>query len=372
MSALKNKRVRVMAVVGLVVIAIVVLRIIQNIAAQREQASRSKSGAAVVVTTAHAERKTIVPKIKFSGSLEPIWQADVAAKVDGRVEQLFVQEGDRVEEGAKLARLEQTDLSARMLGARGDYLDASTTLEKAERDLARYEKLFAEGAVSEALVDDYRFAVKNAHSKLDAARGDYDAAESSLAGSTVTTPHKGIVQKRYYQEGYYAKLGTALFNIADISELRAKINVPEGYISDIVMGGQVEFVIPSLTQGDNKVTGKVMRISPVADLPGRTFEVEVRISNADERLHGGVYADAEIVTRSKPNALVIPLSAVVMREDQRCVYIVQDGKAIRRVLAIGYVGDSEVEVLGGITEQDVIVIAGQNKLREGSAVETGA
>ena len=360
-----------MALVGLLIIALVAFRIVQNLMAQREKAASSRSGQAVSVTTSHAQRKTIVPRIKFSGTLDPIWQADVAAKVDGRVEQLFVQEGDRVSAGAPLARLEQTDLSAKLMNARGDYVDAQTTLEKAERDLARYEKLFAQGAVSEATVDDYRFAVRNARSKLDAARGDYDAAASSLEGSTVTTPHQGIVQKRYYQEGYYAKLGTALFNIADISELRAKMQVPEGYISDLQLGGQVQFTIPSLTQGSNQVTGTIMRISPVAEMPSRTFEVEVRVPNAQERLHGGVYADAQIVTREKPNALVVPLSAIVMREDQRCVYVIENNKAIRRVLKVGYIGDAEVEILGGITEQDNIVIAGQNKLREGSAVQAG-
>ncbi len=368
----KNKRVQILILLVVVLIGFISYRIFANIQAGKAKALNSRSSKEVVVATGHPVRKTIIPKIKFSGTLDPIWQADVAAKVDGRLEVLYVQEGERVASGQKLALLEQTDVSANVLNAQGSYLDAQTNLEKAQRDYERYEQLYKGGAISESIKDNYRFAVQNAESKLSAAKGNLDAAQSKMNGTLVTTPHAGIIQKRYYQEGYYAKLGTALFNIADISTLRAKINVPEGYVDSLAIGSTVDFTITSLPAAENKVVGRIQRIAPVADQPSRTFEAEVLVDNGNGRLHGGIYADALLTTQPKANALVIPLSAMVMRDDQQTVFVIgEDGTAIRRVLRTGYIGDDIVEILGGISENDLIVTGGQNKIREGSKVNLG-
>lgn len=363
----KDKRMRILAIVMGVIVAIVAFRVGMNIVEKNAKAKNSGGGKSAVVTAGNPVRQTITPKYKFSGTLEPVWQADVAAKVDGRIEQVLVNEGDRVSAGQALVILEQTDTNANLMQARGSYIDAQATVEKAQHDYDRAKYLFEKGAISEEELEHAQFALDNALGKLANAEGSVAAADSKVGGTTVTTPRTGIVQKRYYQEGYYAKVGTALFNIADISILRAKIDVPEGFISSIAVGGRVECVIPSM---DNlRVVGTITRISPVAVQPSRTFEAEVTVNNADGKLRGGIYADAILTALPKTNVLTVPLSAIVMRDDQRTVYVVEDGIAVRKVLKTGYIGDDIVEVLDGITEQDVIITGGLNKVREGSKVK---
>ncbi|MBQ3862644.1 MAG: efflux RND transporter periplasmic adaptor subunit [Schwartzia sp.] len=363
----KDKRMRILAIVMGVIVAIVAFRVGMNIVEKNAKAKNSGGGKSAVVTAGNPVRQTITPKYKFSGTLEPVWQADVAAKVDGRIEQVLVNEGDKVSAGQVLVILEQTDTNANLMQARGSYIDAQATVEKAQHDYDRAKYLFEKGAISEEELEHAQFALDNALGKLANAEGSVAAADSKVGGTTVTTPRTGIVQKRYYQEGYYAKVGTALFNIADISILRAKIDVPEGFISSIAVGGRVECVIPSM---DNlRVVGTITRISPVAVQPSRTFEAEVTVNNADGKLRGGIYADAILTALPKTNVLTVPLSAIVMRDDQRTVYVVEDGIAVRKVLKTGYIGDDIVEVLDGITEQDVIITGGLNKVREGSKVK---
>lgn len=363
----KDKRMRILAIVMGVIVAIVAFRVGMNIVEKNAKAKNSGGGKSAVVTAGNPVRQTITPKYKFSGTLEPVWQADVAAKVDGRIEQVLVNEGDKVSAGQALVILEQTDTNANLMQARGSYIDAQATVEKAQHDYDRAKYLFEKGAISEEELEHAQFALDNALGKLANAEGSVAAADSKVGGTTVTTPRAGIVQKRYYQEGYYAKVGTALFNIADISVLRAKIDVPEGFISSIAVGGRVECVIPSM---DNlRVVGTITRISPVAVQPSRTFEAEVTVNNADGKLRGGIYADAILTALPKTNVLTVPLSAIVMRDDQRTVYVVEDGVAVRKVLKTGYIGDDIVEVLDGITEQDVIITGGLNKVREGSKVK---
>ena len=271
---LQDKRLRILLVSVAAVLAIVAFRVVSNIMARNEEARKSSQGRVAVITAAYPKRETIVPKFRFSGTLDPVWQADVAAKIDGRVEKVLVKEGQAVDAGQALVVLDKVDTEAAVRNARGSYLDAKTNYDKAQMDVKRYEALYAKGAVSKETLDNMRFALENARGKLDAAKSSLDSAESSMGGATVTTPRAGVIQKRYYQEGYYAKEGTALFNIADISTLLAKIDIPEGYVSSVAVGGEVVFTIPSMSGADKNVKGVITRISPVAVQPSRTFEAE--------------------------------------------------------------------------------------------------
>lgn len=363
---LQNRKVKIVVGLLVAVCAIVGYRIYSNIQADRARAAKMSQSRSVAVVTAKPVRQTIVPKLHFSGSLDPEWQAEVAAKVDGRLEKVYVREGDRVEKGQVLAVLEQVDTDADLMNAKGSFLDAETNLRKAETDLARYEKLYATGAVSQQVLDDYRFARDNAAAKLQAASGNLQSMESKSAATVVTAPADGIISKRYYQEGYYAKSGTPLFAIADISMLKTTIHIPEGQVTGVKVGNEADITLPAYP--GKKLVGKITRIAPVADLPAHTFAAEVSVDNS-EGLLAGVYANVSLIGEARENVLTIPMHAVVMRDDQQTVFVADDkGVVQRRVLSIGYSDDKVAEVLSGLDENDVIVTEGHNKLREGSKI----
>lgn len=363
---LQNRKVKIVIGLLLAVCVIIGYRIYSNIQADRARAAKMSQSRSIAVVTAHPVRRTIVPQLHFSGSLDPEWQAQVAAKVDGRLEKVYVHEGDRVEKGQVLAILEQMDTDANLLSAKGSFLDAQTSLRKAETDLARYEKLYATGAVSQQVVDDYRFARDNAAAKLEAARGSLQGMESKAAGTVVTAPADGIVAKRYYQEGYYAKAGTPLFAIADISMLKTTIHIPEGQVTGVKVGNEADIALPAYP--GKKLVGKITRIAPVADLPAHTFAAEVSVDNS-EGLLAGVYANVSLIGEPREQVLTIPMHAIVMRDDQQTVFVADaQGVVQRRVLSLGYSDDKVAEVLSGLDEKDTIVVEGHNKLREGSRI----
>ena len=363
---LQNRKVKIVIGLLLAVCVIIGYRIYSNIQADRARAAKMSQSRSIAVVTAHPVRRTIVPQLHFSGSLDPEWQAQVAAKVDGRLEKVYVHEGDRVEKGQVLAILEQMDTDANLLSAKGSFLDAQTSLRKAETDLARYEKLYATGAVSQQVVDDYRFARDNAAAKLEAARGSLQGMESKAAGTVVTAPADGIVAKRFYQEGYYAKAGTPLFAIADISMLKTTIHIPEGQVTGVKVGNEADIALPAYP--GKKLVGKITRIAPVADLPAHTFAAEVSVDNS-EGLLAGVYANVSLIGEPREQVLTIPMHAIVMRDDQQTVFVADaQGVVQRRVLSLGYSDDKVAEVLSGLDEKDTIVVEGHNKLREGSRI----
>lgn len=364
---LQNPKVKIVLGLMLAVCVIVGYRIYSNIQNDRARAAKMSQVRSIAVVTAHPTRQTIVPQLNFSGSLDPEWQAEVAAKVDGRLERVYVKEGDQVRKGDVLAILEQTDTDANLLSAKGSYLDAQTNLRKAETDLARYEKLYATGAVSQQVVDDYRYARDNAAAKLEAARGNLQSMESKSAGTVLVAPADGIIAKRYYQEGYYAKAGTPIFAVADISMLKTTIHIPEGQVAAVKVGNEATITLPAYP--GKKLVGKITHIAPVADLPAHTFSAEVSVDNSEGFL-AGVYANVSLTGTPKPNILTIPVHAIVMRDDQQTVFVADDKGVIqRKVLTIGYSDDKVAEVLDGVTEKDLIVTEGHNKLREGSKID---
>lgn len=362
-----DKKVKVLAAVIAVLLIIIGVRIFTNVMSSRERAEKATQGKAVAVPTGFAKRETINPILTFAGNLEPVWQAKIAPKIAGRIQKVTVNEGDYVEAGTVLAILDSNEIASTVSALLGSVYDARAALEQAETTLVRNQQLLERGAISQQEVDNARFARDMAVGKLASAQGTYDNAGAKMEGTTVFTPHAGYVVKRYYQEGYFASTTDALFNVADISTLQVKINIPEGQIGSVVVGSIAEIEIPSMP--GEKFQGKVTKIAAVADAPARTFAAEVEIPNIDGHLRGGVYANVSIKAQKKSNALVIPQSAIVMREDQRTVFVLdKDNFASRKVLTTGYIGDGIVEVLGGLEENARIVIGGQNKIREGSKV----
>ena len=93
------------------------------------------------------------------------------------------------------------------------------------------------------------------------------------------------------------------------------------------------------------------------------------MDNSNNRLRGGMYAEALITAIPKANTLTIPMTAISMRDDQRTCYVIEDGKAVRKVLTTGYIGENLVEVLSGISEKDHVITGGLNKVREGADVK---
>lgn len=363
-----DKRVKYIMIFLVVLVAVIGWRIYSNVSKNREAAMQSSKVKATVVTLGNAERKTIKPVLKLSGTLDPVWQADIATKVSARIEKVYVDVGAKVSAGDLLAELDAGELGATALAMQGSVYDAQSSLSSAQTHLSRMEQLYAQNAVSLMELDNARFARDNAEGKLNSALGSYENAKSRLEGTRIIAPRDGTIVKRYYQEGFYAKDDKALFNIADTSSLIVKLDIPEGQIGSVDVDTTVSVKVPSF---DNlTLSGKITKLAQVADLPARTFAAEVIVDNADGKLKGGLFADVFLDLKEKKNVLTLPQQAIIMREDQRTVFVVgEDDRVIRRVVTTGWFGDGIVEILGGIDEKDKVIMKGQNRVKEGSLVK---
>lgn len=371
MASKKRKAIIMVTVIAIVLAGIVGYRIYTNTQAGKERAARVAQGQVVAVEAAAVSRQDVTPLLTFSSSLEPVWSADIASKVDGRIERLAVDEGDAVSAGMTIAVLDMGELSAQVIQAEGNLFQAKANLEQAELDLRRMEPLAKQGAVSAQTLDSARTKRDLAAGQVRAAEGALSLYDSKLTGASVTSPRAGVVTKRHLQSGYYAKAGSPLITVADISTVLAKATVGEAEIAQLSPGAAVKVKVDALA--GQEFVGTITRISPVAAMPSRTFTAEVSIPNPQNILKGGMFAKVEVPGQIHPQALVVPETALVMREDIKTVYVITaDNKVQQRTLKLGYVGGGWAEVLEGVKDGEQIVIAGQNKLRDGSTVRLGA
>ena len=371
MASRKRNAIIIVSVIAVVLAGIVGYRIYSTTQASKARAARASQGQVVAVEVAAVTRQDITPVLTFSSNLEPVWSADISSKVDARIERLAVDEGDAVTEGMTIAVLDMGELSAQVVQAEGNLFQAKSNLEQAILDLRRMEMLAEQGAVSVQNLDTARTKRDFAAGLVRAAEGALALYDSKLTGANVLSPRSGVVVKRYLQSGYYTKAGTPIVTVADISTLLAKATVGEAEIAQLSLGTAVKVKIDAL--GGQEFSGTITRLSPVAAMPSRTFVAEISIPNSQNILKAGMFAKVMVPVQPRPQVLVVPETALVMKEDSKTVYVVTaNNKVQQRTLKLGYVSGGWAEVLEGIAEGEQIVISGQNKLRDGSTVKLGA
>ncbi len=366
--AFKNKRIMIGAIIVFLILTLTIsYRIYTNLAANKDRADKATQGRAVAVETAVVTRRDITPTLLFSANLEPVWSADISSKVDGRIDRLVVEEGDGVKAGDIVATLDTNELAAQVIQAEGNLLTAQAGLEQAELDLRRNDALAKQGAVSLQTLDTMRIKRDLALGQLRSAEGNMSLLTARLENANITAPRNGVVIKRFVQSGYYTKSGSAIVTLADTSSLLAKATVGEAQMQDIIIGSTVKVLVSAL--GNKEFSGVITRLSPAAASPSRTFTAEITIPNPQSELKPGIFANVSTPVQARKNVIAVPESALVMKEDQKTVFVVNaQGVAQQSVLKLGYVGEGYAEVLAGLQEGDVIITAGHNKVKDGSVI----
>lgn len=355
----------------LLMIGVIAYKIYANIAVGKERAARALAGRTVTVEVAAAGRRDLAPVYTFSANLEAVWSTDVSTKADGRIDKLFVEEGDRVTAGMVLARLDMNELAAQVMQAEGQVLQAQATLEQNELNFQRMNALFKQNAVSAHTLDSARTQRDLAMGGLKAAEGNFLLLKARLDNANILSPLNGVAIRRHVQAGTFSKAGAAIFTVADTSTLLAKAVVGEAQITELALGKSVNVKVDALK--GQEFRGTITRLSPAASVPTRTFTAEVSIPNPDGQIKVGMFANAEVVGQQRQNVLAIPESALVMREDQKTVFVAtEENRVVQRVLKLGDAAGGWVEVLSGLKEGERIVIAGQHKLKDGASIRLGA
>ncbi|HWM94203.1 MAG TPA: efflux RND transporter periplasmic adaptor subunit [Thermoanaerobaculia bacterium] len=372
-----------------ILIATLVLGLLAVVVFASLRGTRREKGTKVYVE--EVARRDIGRVVKASGEIDPREKVNISAHVVGKIENLYVEEGDLIRKGQPFLDLEKEAFtaardqwSAQLRKAQTEVRQAEVALADARNKLARARRLNQEGILSAEQLEAAELAQANAELRLEdaresvlQARANLAEAQDELRKTTIYAPLTGRVIALNAEEGEVVVSGTmnnsasVIGEIADLSVILANVDVDETEVVLVKPGQKARIEVDALPE--KEYLGRVVEVGNKGfsrtQQPDVTFfKVEILLDNPDEDLRPGMSVRAEIDTEVRPNALVAPIQAVVERdiknEEADVVFVVQDGKAIQRAVKTGISDETRVEIVSGVKPGDKVVTGPYRSLRD--------
>lgn len=316
------------------------------------EADAGEDSAPLPVETVSAYRADIFATFDTTATIEADAHAAVPARVEGVVVDILVEEGDRVEQGQVLARLDGERLALQLEQARA-------RLEMTAREFERLARLEDRGLVSAAMVEGLQY-------ERDALKASYDLMRLRYEYTRIRAPIAGVVSARDVKTGTHVVEGEPAFRITGTSKLVVHLLIPQVELSRISAGDEARVTVDALP--GRRFVATIARLSPTIDVKTGTFRATAYIDNEDGALAPGMFGRFSIAYEKHENALLVPRNAVLREDDDMVVYVVEDGAASRRTVKLGIETGGEVEILDGLSDRDEVVVTGHGSLRDGSRV----
>ena len=348
-----NKRVIIIVIVIVGLVALTVMKLMSNKEKAQAKIYIHDLDAPILVETGQAELHTFESAFSYLGTFEPFRQNTIGSDASGKIIRLNIEEGDRVSQGTVIAKIDDE-----MLRLQLD--NAEVSIEGQKNDDNRYTNLSKENAVAGVQVEKTKLGLRSAEIQKK-------QIQKQLKSTTITAPFSGVITKKMVDLGSVIGPGSPLVEITDISSLKLTVNVPERDILKFKLGQAVS--VKADIYGDKSFDGKVTTISVQAD-KSHNFKVQITVKNMQQTLMAGMYGSVKLTNNNSVTKLAVPRKALVGSSRNPQVYVVRNGKAVLVSFNAGTSDGEFIEVISGITKNDLIVLKGQVNLQDQAKVKT--
>ena len=304
------------------------------------------------VEVAVAIADTVVDAIQATGQIEAVQSIELRPEVTGRITDIFVREGQEVGAGTALFKVDDAELKSQVA-------QADAERQMARQSLERTKQLMAQNASSTA-------DLEQAQARAGSAEASYDLLKTRLDRTVVRAPFAGVVGRRLVSLGTYVSSQTPLITLQSVNPQYAVLQVPERFAERLRNGQLVSFQVAALP-GRN-FSGEVVFVNPVVELPSRTIIIKARVPNSQRQLSSGMFIEARLATDIRPKAVIVPEDAIIPLQGQMFTWVVKDGKADRRPVALGVRTAGWVEIQSGVEAGDQVIVGGPPWLFPGAPV----
>lgn len=284
---------------------------------------------------------------EFTATVEANVKNNIAPQTPFRIEKLFAEVGDHVKAGQLLVKMDETNLK-----------QSKVQLDNQELEFKRIDELYKVGGASKSAWDAQK-------TSLDVAKESY----RNLAENTkLLSPISGVITARNYDSGDMYSGGEPIFTVEEIRPVKLLVNVSESLFTKVKKGNEVDVKLD--VYGDELFKGKVSLIYPTIDPATRTFPVEIKIANGDEKVRPGMFARVTM-DFGHINHVVAPDRSVVKQSGagDRYIYVYKDGKVSYQKVELGRRMGDKYEIISGVADGDQVVVSGQSRLNNGMEVE---
>lgn len=288
--------------------------------------------------------------VTVTAELQPNEQVQLMAPMAAQVLDIYFEEGQKVQEGDAIVRLDDRSWKAQLTGLRAE-------LNTATRDLERKQALLAiEGSTQEE--------IDQLTSSIETLRAQIQQLEINIDLANVTAPFSGRLGMRNFSKGAYLKAGDVITTLSSTSELKVDFSIPQEHRKSISVGSSVQLVV----LGDT-VPAKVYAIDPVINATSRTLNVRAKVRTGDGNVMPGAFAEVQVATDLVKDALLVPTQAVVPEINDQTVFIAHNGKVERKVVELGGRTADLVHVRQGVSGGDTIITTGLLSIKPGMGVQ---
>src|SRR5512143_434649 len=284
------------------------------------------------------EARPLARWLPVSGALQPVRQATVKAKVSGDVKQVTVREGETVQAGQVLARIDTADLDARLIERMGALESAKAQLAMAGKTRTSNQMLLKQNFISQNAFDNSESSFRVAEGSVKSAEAQVQLAKNALRDAVAVSPLTGLVGKRHVQPGEKVAFDSPLITVVDLKDMELQAAVPAVDVPEVTLGMPVELVIDGF--GERRFKGRVERINPATEPGTRSILVYVGIPNTDGALRGGMFATGRIALAASAPVPTLPATAIRVEAGPAHVWTVEGGKLVKRIVMTGRKDDA--------------------------------
>ncbi|MBI3882605.1 MAG: efflux RND transporter periplasmic adaptor subunit [Verrucomicrobia bacterium] len=306
------------------------------------------------VIAAVAKAQPVSEKLSLVGSVAANESVEIKSEADGTVLDVLFTEGQHVEKGALLLKLDERKLAASV-----DEADANFKLSKANHE--RAAQLLKDKLISPQEFDQTAATFQMNQASLQLKR-------EQLKDARIYAPFEGTVSTRLVSPGQVISKNTTLTYLIDLDPVKVELNVPERFISQVSVGQVIDIGVATFP--GRTFSGKVFFVSPFVDPATRTALVKAEIPNPKAELKPGMFANLNLTLKVKDNAIVIPETSLVPSGERVTVFVIgADGTAEARTVKVGMRMAGEVEIAEGLKVGERVVAEGVQKVRPGGKVK---
>lgn len=361
----------------------------------------------VDVTTAAAITRNLQRTVEVVGSLAADEEVVVAAQVPGELSQLNVDFGSYVTQGQTIGLIDQRDAKLRVEQAEAalkqtlarlgmstdlnakekfdpnqnaDVRVAKASLDWSQMDLQRATKLVENGDVSRSIYDQavtqnnlakarHQAAIDAVNQQLaivEQQRAALSLAKKAITDTVVRAPISGAVKEKFVNRGSYMAVGGRIISLVKINPLRLRADIPESSAAAVRKGQTMNLTVEALA--GRTFTGRIVRIGPSLSEQTRALTVEAEVGNSGNQLRPGMFAKSQLITANAAPAVMVPAKAVLTVAGLSKVFIIENGKAVERIVKVGVADGELIEIVEGVNANEIVATSNQEKLQQGSAV----
>jgi RND family efflux transporter MFP subunit len=374
-----------------VMLAVVVVMVIASAAGSFWWFKGSKPAVvrtAIVQETESGGERTL---LNASGYVTPRRKATVSSKVTGKVVEILLEEGMKVEAGQVLARIDSSNVEeslhlaeAKCESARKALDETKANLDRADRDLRRISAMAAANVSTQTELDHAEAEAKSLKARLDRQQADVAVAEretalwkQQLEDTVICAPFSGIVTSKDAQPGEMISpmsvggfTRTGICTVVDMNSLEVEVDVSESYINRVESGQPVEVTLDSYPNW--RIPAKVIAIIPTADRQKATVKVRVGFEKLDPRILPEMSVKVAFQSTGETNSasrtMTIPKAALRQREGKDIVWVVRDNRVERRAVTVETAYNDEVSIAAGVSGGEKVVVEGPEDLAEGAKI----